>query len=183
MTISFIIPTKGRESIKETIASIETWPGDEILKIQHIPPSGNWGNDERQEGTERAKCDYIAYIDDDNVYVKGHRALMDKAIEEKPGFPCLFRIKFPSGRIIWRKRWVGNGNVDAQMILVPNDKKMLYHWDQEHSWADYQFINRWLWHAKDCNWKKEVIALMGHNDEKFEQHLSFRQAKKKGILL
>ena len=90
-TISFIIPTVGRESVKETLASIETRPGDEVLAIRHDPPSGNWGNTERQEGTDKAKCDYLAYIDDDDVYVPGHRAIMDKAIRENPNeYPILF---------------------------------------------------------------------------------------------
>jgi len=181
-TISFVIPTIGRPSLKRTLASIETWPGDEILVIKHNPPSGNWGNTERQEGTDKAKCDYIAYIDDDDVYVPGARSIMDRAIQEKPNFPALFKIQFPSGRILWRKKWVKNGNVSTQMILVPNNKKMLYRWDQKHSWADFQFINRWKWHAKDINWRKEVIVFMGHNDEKYERKLTFPKARREGVL-
>lgn len=63
--ISFIIPSIGRNSLKRTLASIDKWPGDEILVIQHNPPTGNWGNSERQKGTDKAKCDYITYINDD----------------------------------------------------------------------------------------------------------------------
>jgi hypothetical protein len=125
----------------------------------------------------------LAFIDDDNVYVPGHREIMDRAIRESNGFPILFKIKFPSGRTLWQRKWVKNGNIDAQMILVPNRKEMFSVWDQQHSWADFQFVNRWLWHAKDINWREEVICLMGHNDEKYEQNLSFRKARKKGILL
>ena len=71
-----------------------------------------------------------------------------------------------------------NGNVDTQMILVPNIKDMLYHWEIEHSWADFQFINRWLWHAKDILWKDQVIVLMGHEDEKNDNNWSFSQWRK-----
>ncbi len=182
-TISFIIPTVGRPSLQKTIDSIEKWPGDEVLVIQHTPPSGNWGNAERQEGTDKTKCDYLAYIDDDDVYVKGHRAIMDQAIRENPnGNPILFKIKYPNGRILWEKKWVKNGNVSTQMILVKNNKSMLYHWDQQHTWADFQFINRWQWPAKSIDWRNEVLVLMGHNDEKHEQKLTFLAARQKGIL-
>ena len=142
-TISFIVPTIGRDSLQATLGSIEKWPGDEILVIRHNPPSGNWGNAERQEGTDKAKCDYITYIDDDDTYVPGARAIMDQAIRESPDVPILFRIQFPSGRILPRKKWIKNGNLSTQMILVPNKKEMLYGWDQKHHWADYYFIKRW----------------------------------------
>lgn len=182
-TISFIIPTIGRKTLKRTLASIEKWPGDEVLVIQHNPPSGNWGNAERQEGTDRATGDYLAFIDDDDVYIPGHRAIMDQAIKENPnGNPMLFKIKYPNGRILWEKEWVKNGNVSTQMILVKNDKTMLYHWDQTHTWADFQFINRWHWRAKTIDWRSEIIVNMGHNDEKLEQKLTFSQARAKGIL-
>lgn len=182
-TISFIIPTTGRPTLAKTLASIETWHGDEILIVKHNPPSGNWGNSERQEGTEKAKCDYLAYIDDDDTYVPGARSLMDKAINEEPkDHPILFKIRYPNGRELWQKKWVKNGNVSTQMILVPNIKEMLWRWDQTHTWADYQFINRWKWPANTIKWRSEVIVLMGHNDEKFERGLTFSEARRQGFL-
>ena len=180
-TISFIIPTLGRDSLNKTLSSIECWPGDEILMIKHNPPSGHWGNEERQEGTDKAKCDYLAYIDDDDAYVPGARKIMDSAINENHGRPILFKIQYPSGRIIWRKKWVKNGNVSTQMILVPNARGMLYHWDKTHQWADFWFIHRWAWPSKAIVWREEVIALMGHNDEKYERGLTFSEAKRAGI--
>lgn len=181
-TISFIIPSIGRESLKKTLASIEKWPGDEVLVIKHNPPSNNWGNAERQEGTDKAKGDYLAYIDDDNVYVKGHREIMDRAIRETPDLPNLFRIQYPSGRTLPQKRWVKNGNVDTQMILVPNRKEMLYGWDQHHSWADFWFIYRWKWPKKSIVWRGEIIALMGHDDQKYVRKIGFSKSKAEGIL-
>jgi glycosyltransferase involved in cell wall biosynthesis len=172
-TISFIVPTIGRDSLKKTVASVETWPGDELLVIQHNPPSGNWGNAERQEGTDKAQCDYLAFIDDDDVYIPGARKIMDKAIKESPEeTPILFKMQYPSGRTLWNKKFVKNGNVGAPMILVPNIKKRLAEWDQMHSWADFYFINRWKWFHEEINWRDEVVVLLGHNDEKWEKNLS-----------
>ena len=183
-TISFIVPTIGRDSLGKTLTSIHAWRGDEVLVIKHNPPSGNWGNNERQEGTDKAHCDYIAYIDDDNVYVPNHREMMDKAIKENPNRnPIMFKIQYPDGRTLWNRKWVANGNIDTHMFLVPNDKEMMHEWEPTHSWADYQFINRSRWPAKTIDWRDEVIVLMGHNDEKYNQNLNFKEARDKGIIL
>ncbi|HLG90588.1 MAG TPA: hypothetical protein VI336_00265 [Candidatus Saccharimonadales bacterium] len=180
-TISFIIPTIGRQSLKDTLDSIKPWPGDEILIIQHSDSHiGIYGNAERQEGTDKAKCDYLAYIDDDDVYVAGAREIMDKAIKEgHSDKPILFRMQYPNGRILWLKRWVKNGNVSTQMILVPNKKDMLPEWDIRHRWGDFHFINRWKWPKKDIIWRSEVIALLGHNDEKYENNWTYSEWKRK----
>jgi hypothetical protein len=182
-SISFIVPTIGRDTLGRTLRSINTWPGDEIIVVKHNPPSGNWGNAERQEGMEKAKCDWLAFIDDDDVYCLGHREIMDMAIKESNGFPILFKMQYPSGRILWDEKKVKNGNIGAPMILVPNIPDMITPWDQIHSWADFQFVNHLYWHAKDYVWRDEVICQLGHNDEKYERHLNFNQARKEGILV
>jgi hypothetical protein len=164
-TISFIVPTVGRSSLTCALGSIERCPSDEVIVVQHDPPGGHWGNEERQAGVDRATCDYLAFLDDDDTYVPGHRDLMERAIcEGAPGVPILFRVQYPSGRMIWKSKWVKNGNVSAQMILVPNRKNMLHDWKSKQRFADFHFINQWRWHAKDIKWRTEVIAKMGHND-------------------
>ena len=167
-TISYIIPSIGRESVKRTLASIEQWPGDEVLVIQLDTPSGTYGNAERQIGMEKATGDYLAFIDDDNYYVQGHRALQARAIEFAPDRPTLFRIQYPNGRLLWESKRVKNGNVDTQMILVPNRKEMLTRWEPRskggHRSVDFHFINCWQWPAKSIHWCAEVIAMMGRDD-------------------
>lgn len=173
-TISFIVPTIGRDSLQDTIASIELWDGDELLVIQHDPPSCNWGNNERQEGVNKAKCDYLAFMDDDDVYVSGHREIMDAAIRETPGLPIMFRMKFPDGTILPKDvsnkpmrnkshKYLRSGNVGTPMILVPNIKEKLSTWNPTIPHADFQFINCWTWPRRNIQWKKDVIALISHN--------------------
>jgi glycosyltransferase involved in cell wall biosynthesis len=177
-TIAHIIPTLGRETLRNTLASIVEWWGDEVIVVQHnrAPSDRYWGNPERNEGMERAKADYLTFIDDDDVYVPGHRELMARAIAEAPDRPILFKVRFPSGRELWRKRWVKCGNVSGQMILVPNRKEMFYtddglgYWNVQHSWADFLLINRWRWPVRMIAWREEVIQYLGHDDEKHEQH-------------
>ena len=109
-------------------------------------------------------------MDDDDRYVVGHRAIMDQAILENPkDYPILFRMQYPNGRTLPRKRWVKNGNVSSQMILVPNKKDMLPKWDQKHRWADFHFINGWKGPKKSIIWRIEIIALLSHDDEKYEK--------------
>lgn len=179
-TISFIIPSVGRESLKDTLDSIKPWPGDEVLVIRHSQRHvGMYGNAERQEGVDKAKCDFLAFMDDDDVYAPNARKIMNTAIKESPGDnPILFRMQYPNGRILWRKRWVKNGNVSTQMILVPNKKNMLSEWDVRHRWADFYFINRWKWPKKSLIWRGEVIALLGHDDEKHENNWRYSEWKK-----
>jgi glycosyltransferase involved in cell wall biosynthesis len=178
-TISFIIPTIGRKTLQKTLDSIQEWPDDEVIVVKHNPPSGNWGNAERQEGMEKATKDYLAFIDDDDVYVPGARYIMNRALKENfEDYPILFKMQYPNGRVLWERKRVKNGNVGCPMILVPNNKEMLHCWEQNVSWADYQFINRWHWHAKDIIWKEDVIALLGHNDEKFENKWTFSEWRK-----
>ncbi len=167
-TISFIIPSIGRKSLKDTLASIREWEGDEVLVIKHNPPSGNWGNAERQEGTNKAKCDYLAFIDDDDVYVPKAREIMDKAIRENPNnYPILFKMKYPSGRVLWRDKKMICGNIGAPMILVPNIKDNLHEWELDESAADFQFVNNWKWPRKLIIWREEIIALLSHEDPRY----------------
>ena len=147
-----------------TLNSIEKWPGDEIHAIQHFPPSGTWGNAERKEGIKKATCDYLAFIDDDDWYVKGHREIMESAISENPGKPNLFRMKYPNGQILWKEKEVKPGNVSSQMILVPNQKDMFYKFQfpGNTNMGDYYFVARWKF--PETVWREEIIAFLGHND-------------------
>jgi len=181
-TISFVIPTIGRQSLEDTLESIKPWSGDEILVIQNDPKRhvGIYGNAERQEGVNRAVCDFIAFIDDDDAYTPGAREVMNDAIIQSSGNkPILFRMQYPNGRILWRKRWVKNGNVGTPMILVPNNKEMLPEWDIRHRWGDFHFINRWKWPKKDIIWRGEVIALLGHNDDKYDNNWTYSEWKRR----
>lgn len=160
-TISFIIPTIGRKSLKRTLASIEKWEGDEIWVIQHTPPSGTWGNAERKDGIAKSTCDYIAFIDDDDYYIRGHRAIMEAALKESPGKPILFKVKFPSGKILWERKEIVPGNVSGQMMLVPNIRKKFYRfqWPGNTHMSDYYFMSRWKF--PEVVWREEIIVMMG----------------------
>lgn len=160
--ISFIIPTIGRDSLGRTLQSIESW-GDEILVEVDSPPSKRWGNDQRNKAMKRAKGDYLAFMDDDDWYVKGHREMMEQAIKENQGKPILFKVEYPNGDTLWKEKNIEPGNVTTQMILVPNEPEKLYHWKDGRNMADQIFIANWKF--KEIAWIDKVIAKMGHDYE------------------
>lgn len=165
-SVSFIIPTIGRSSLKRTLASIGEQPGDQVIVVKDIPPSRMWGNPQRNKAMEMATCDYLSFMDDDDTFAPGAREIIERAIDENPqANPILFKIKYPDGRIIWKQKKVIPGNISTQMILVPNKKEMLYHWQDGRNMADFIFVDNWKWPKEQIIWREEIIALMGHSDE------------------
>lgn len=165
-SVSFIIPSINRKTLHRTIESIEPRQGDEIIVEFDIPKSGMWGNPQRNKAMARATGDYLAFIDDDDMYAPGARKIMEQAIKENTNnSPILFRIKYPNGQIIWKQKSVVPGNISTQMILVPNKKDMLYHWKDGRNMADFIFVDHWKWPKDQIIWRQEIIALMGHDNE------------------
>lgn len=174
--ISFIVPTIGRPSLRQTLASIETRDDDEILVIGQIPDvaderpvyidchSGHdWGCKERTIGLEMATQPYLAFIDDDDVYLPGARQLMAEAIARWPDRPVLFRMRYPNGAILWRDPVLRCGNVSTAQILIPNDRMKLGAWTTRRE-GDYDFLASMQWPVDQIVWRTEVISLLGHND-------------------
>lgn len=160
--ISYIIPSINRPSLHDTIASIDVWPGDEVLVEFDIPRSNRWGNDQRNKAMERATGDFLAFIDDDDTYVPEHRWLMDEAMTWDPDSLHLFKMQYPSGKTLWETTELVPGNVGSPMILVPNNKEKLFYWKDGRNMADFIFVDHWL---GEVVWHNDVIALLGHDDE------------------
>lgn len=162
-SISFIIPSINRPTLYRTVASIEMCRGDEILVEFDLPPSGKWGNPQRNKAIGRSTCEYLAFIDDDDYYVKRHRQIMEDTINQNPEKPILFKMQYPDGHTIWDKKEIIGGNIGSPMILVPNKKEMLYKWFSGRNMADFIFVRNWGWHDNDIVWSEEIIAKLGHD--------------------
>lgn len=173
--ISYIVPTLGRPSLLRTLASIECWPGDEILVVGNVreitkgavryipcPAGGDWGAFERNFAMPLARCLYMAHLDDDDEYVPGTRALMADAITTTPERPVIFRMRFPNGITLWREPEIRCGNLGTPCLLHPNKPPMLGTWGSFVG-GDCAFVESCKWKAEDYVWRPEIIALLGHN--------------------
>lgn len=176
--ITFIVPTVGRPSLRQTLASIETWPGDEILVVgEALPltytagrtvtyvycaPGKDWGHTERNVAAPFARGRYIAHIDDDDVYAVGTRALMQDAIERTPDRPVLFRMRYPNGITLWAEKELRCGNVGTPMILIPNVPERLGQF-RPFVGGDCAYLEEMRWSRDEIVWRPEIIALLGHN--------------------
>ncbi len=173
--ITYIVPTLGRPSLITTLNSIECWPGDEILIVSNgfrvkdprarfvdCPPGGDWGHTERNFATPHAKGDYIAHIDDDDIYAHGTRALMEDAMTRNFGHPIMFRMRFPNGITLWREPEIKCGNVGTPMFLLPNEPEKFGTW-KSFLGGDCAFLETSGWKPEEYVWRPEVIALLGHN--------------------
>lgn len=173
--ISFIVATLGRPSLQDTLRSIETHPGDEIIvvgtmtepscrEVRFIPhaPGGDWGHTERNDVTPLARCQYLAHIDDDDVYAPGTRAHMENAMRANPGRPTIFRMRFPNGITLWENEEIRCGNLGTPCLLIPNRPTMLGTWGSFVG-GDCHFLETSKWKAEDYAWRPEIIAHLGHN--------------------
>ena len=172
--ISFIIATLGRPSLADTLASIDLWPGDEVIVIGNVetrtdgpvrylatPPGGDWGSTERNIATPLARKAYVAHIDDDDVYAPGHRALMADAIARHPAVPTIFRMQLPDGTQVWDQPVIRWGNVGTPMFLVPNVPAKMGRWGEHQDCGDLRFLQTMAWRNHECAWREEVIAQIG----------------------
>ena len=174
--ISFIIPTIGRPTLQAAIDSVRPMLADEIIVVGAVPDKvegcvryihcerGNdWGCRERTLGMAHARGLYLAFLDDDDVYLPDAREMMVEAIRATPGVPILFRMMYPNGYVLWRDPELRCGNVSSDMIVIPNQPAMLGQWTIRRE-GDFDFLASMKWNHKDIAWRTEVTALQGHND-------------------
>lgn len=172
--VSFIIPTIGRETLVRTLQSIEMMPNDEVLilgdvyKIQdivpkeicnkenvyclHVTPGKNWGATERNIGMSVATGDLLSFMDDDDVYAPEARTFIEQAVL---GHPTIFKMRMPSGLVLWQEQRLYCGNVGTPMIVVPNDPLRLGRWSNRYI-CDYDFISSCKW--SELSWNENIIC-------------------------
>jgi glycosyltransferase involved in cell wall biosynthesis len=175
MSISFILPTIGRPTLTRTLNSIQRRDDDEILVAGYINVDDprpryfqmdngrDWGRSERLLMMQYAKCEYLAFIDDDDWYTPDARQQMEDVITTYPGRPVLFRMKYPNGIVIWADEEVRCGNVSTQMILIPNQPEMFGTWTTDRA-GDFQFLNSMKWPHSEIVWARQVTVNVGHNE-------------------
>lgn len=180
-SLSIIVPTIGRPSLLTTIQSIDVQlgPFDEVIVISdgpsgearrmvtaagrkyiYLETSGrmwDFGGTPRNIGIARARGKYLAFMDDDDIYLPGALDAIRQGAMENPRVPLVFRMKHQD-KIIWDEPALRSGNVSSQMLAVPNIKGMVGRWTSRYA-GDYDFIVHTVdLHQGAVVFREEVIA-------------------------
>lgn len=185
--LTIIVPTIGRDSLKNTLDSIASqlqmvdevfviadgnYPeSKELVKkygIQYgyftIPdgPHHDWGARARNFGIDLSKKAYIAFMDDDDQYLPGAFGFIKNAIQAFPGNPLMFRM-IHGKSILWRQNKMVVGNVSTQMVVVPNNPKKLARFTDRYE-GDFDFIkgtaDLYSTNYDPFIWREEVISIL-----------------------
>ena len=181
MRLSIVTPTIGRDSLRDTLASIapQLRQGDEhivigdgqqpnaaaicsefVVSYHDGPASRSYGTAQRDYGISIAKGDYVAFCDDDDVFTPGALDTIRAAIGEHPDTPLLFRMDTPWLGVLWKDQQVREGNVGTPMIVTPRyDDIPRWHDGEMPYTGDHRFIRR-LTDARGVAWRKEVICIV-----------------------
>ena len=188
-SISFIIPSIGRDSLNRTLESLrdQLSPRDEAIvvfdgrdgvahfidqiaglapKAQFIVlpngPSGDFGGVCRNAGIRLATCDFLAFIDDDDVYDANAVETIRLALMSEPDRPHMFRMSRSTYHDeLWKVPRLAEGNVSTQMFVTPNIPEKLGKWTERYQ-GDYDFMISTVAYYADGEssivWHPEIIA-------------------------
>jgi glycosyltransferase involved in cell wall biosynthesis len=142
VTISVIVPTRGRRSLCAALDSVvpQLEPGDEVLV--RCSQDEDFGNSARQSLIERARGTHLAFVDDDDQLTIDALATMRLVARQSPGRIIVFRMRYLDGTTLWREPAIRERNVGAPMLLVPNARDKLGRWENPEypRMADYRFL-------------------------------------------
>jgi len=187
MNLSIIIPTISRRTLIRTLLSIypEILPSDEVLVVgdgtqpwaqEAVPQFGTpfryiegprtcqWGHAQRTLGMSQAKGDYLAFMDDDDVYLPGGIDSIRRGVRETAAGMLLFRMRHHD-RVIWEKPEIRHQNLSTQMAVIKNEPTKLGNWTSNPRYpdgrgGDFYFIEQTaaLWPPSSIIFRDEVIA-------------------------
>lgn len=180
-TITVIIPTIGRDTLDDALASCvdadeivlvydDASPRNETrhLTIGNMRITGVWGGDmgytARNLGIQLATSNYLAFLDDDDQFLPG--ALDTMRAWANPDRPTIFRMDHPDC-LIWRQPILEYGNVGTPMILVPNIPHLLGSWEehQDGTGGDYRFLKGCIVKmGKQPEWVDQVTSVVRPHD-------------------
>lgn len=178
--LSVVIPTKGRESLRETLASIPREPWVEVVVVADGRPTFEWaaefapgpviqedescwGHPQRNAGMKHAAGRWLAFIDDDDLYTPQAFLAFRSAIARNTSYflrprPTIFRMTYDwKDCILWNERQVALCNVGTPMILTPNDPTKLAIWPHKRT-GDFDFIRETVAAFGGCDFDETIVC-------------------------
>jgi len=165
-TLSVVVATTGRASLRRTLESIRRQSlisGDEILLVHDGPcnastrrlweefslpgrlivldegPHRDWGATARSAGQAAARGSHLLWQDDDDTYLPGAFTQIRSEIRQTPEALLLFRLAYPNGWLLWRGPQASRGNVSTQIVVLPR-RCHLGQWGKHYE-GDFDFID------------------------------------------
>lgn len=190
-SISIIIPTLGRSTLKRTLDSIvsQLSKSDEVIVVSDGPseaakkicqafpdkiryfeegPTRKWGHAQRNLGMKNAGGTHLAFMDDDDVYFPNALASMRKGALENPDRPIIFK-SWICEVLFWKQKKIDVSNVSTQMFFIPNVPERLALWRPDTSresgrGGDSVFMRDTvaLWPPDSLVWREEILASHAH---------------------
>ncbi len=184
VSLSIIVPTCGRPSLKRTLDSclVQMTPDDRIIVVGDGPQPASeelctsvderiiyldgpltkcYGHKQRQVGLPVAAEDYVVFMDDDDVFTPGALQVIRDAAGRWPGRPMLFQFIDKNGAVIWQRPELRQGNVGTPCIVLPNKPELFGTWGDRYE-GDYDFIrstvDRWPGGEQAIAWRPNIVA-------------------------
>ncbi len=155
-SLTVIVPTIGRPTLKATVASIpKEWRiivlpdgpkataktrvllHDSRALIVPTELTDQVGHPQRNLGMKIAKTRWLAFLDDDDTYVPNVAEIVG---EPSARVPHIFQMRYVNGDVLWRTHEVREGNLGTPMFVVPNDPNRLGRWPSRRS-GDWVFLH------------------------------------------
>jgi len=178
-TLSVIIPTCGRETLRRTLVSIINaglTDNDEIVVVGDGPqprarnicsefrcvygeygPTKCYGNAQREAAIKMANKSHLMFIDDDDELNDNAISIIKIHVLNNPQKLHLYCMRHRNFGILWKEKRIRHCNVSTQMFVVPNVKSLIGHWKDKYE-GDFLFIQET---AKNFEivWRPEIIAI------------------------
>ena len=156
MSLSILLPSSGRSTLQRLVVSVvpQLAPGDELMI--DLGPGGCWGYPARERLTQKATGNHLLWNDDDDVYTDDALELVRAGIAQDPAAVHLFSMESWWGELLWREQTIFEGNVAAQMVVMPRELAQACSWGNEYA-ADCAYIEEAATLAPVV-WHREVIV-------------------------
>lgn len=173
-SISFLIATIGRPTLKDTILSLKDqiilghdhiycvfdgkcetldlfeetmFFGDSLRLILHPKNLGSYGHGLRNFYQSRLEGNYIHHMDDDDTYMPGAIPQIRNEIESHPGKIIIGVFRNHVGRMVGDKQLIQTGEVGTPNAFWPNKPQCFSEWP--------------LWYGGDGEFYKQTVTKFG----------------------